>query len=243
MAIATKQMVATNENRRAATSVWAPRRRACASRAKRPPAQNAAPTRCQIRLLVATSCEPPEDECPVSANGIIVAGSVNWQLSEQFSAGLTGRYDLESWKFSTPNAFGSVAPWGDINRPSVGLNLAYQHASDLAFFVAPQIEWDFESGASAGNAKNYGAVVGATTASRLGTADVGYLSSYPHIVEDAFIAWRALLPDDRLVELAHLMFGLAAYTPSVTARSTWPARSKALAGVDRIVAHSRSRSA
>jgi hypothetical protein len=39
-------------------------------------------------------------------------------------------------------------------------------------------------------------------------ADVPYLSSYPHIVEDAFIAWRALLPDDRLVELAHLVFGL-----------------------------------
>ncbi|MCX2933964.1 hypothetical protein ORI20_27210 [Mycobacterium sp. CVI_P3] len=39
-------------------------------------------------------------------------------------------------------------------------------------------------------------------------SDVAYLSSYPHIVEDAFIAWRAMLPDDRLVELAHLMFGL-----------------------------------
>jgi len=38
--------------------------------------------------------------------------------------------------------------------------------------------------------------------------DVPYLSTYPHVVEDAFIAWRALLPDDRLVELAHLMFGL-----------------------------------
>lgn len=39
-------------------------------------------------------------------------------------------------------------------------------------------------------------------------ADVPYLSTYPHIVEDAFIAWRALLPDDRLVELADLLFGL-----------------------------------
>ena len=38
--------------------------------------------------------------------------------------------------------------------------------------------------------------------------DVAYLSTYPHIVEYAFIAWRALLPDDRLVELAHLPFGL-----------------------------------
>lgn len=38
--------------------------------------------------------------------------------------------------------------------------------------------------------------------------DVAYLSTYPHIVAYAFIAWRALLPDDRLVELAHLPFGL-----------------------------------
>lgn len=39
-------------------------------------------------------------------------------------------------------------------------------------------------------------------------ADVPYLSSYPHIVEYTFIGWRAMLPDDTLVELAHLPFGL-----------------------------------
>ena len=39
-------------------------------------------------------------------------------------------------------------------------------------------------------------------------ADVPYLSSYPHVVEHAFTAWRAMLPDDRLVELGHLAFGL-----------------------------------
>ena len=94
--------------------------------------------------------------------GGLVAGSVTWQLARQFSAGLSLRYDFESWKFSTPSALGGAAPWGDINRPSVGLNLAYQHASDLAFFVAPQIEWDYESGASAGSAKNYGGVIGVT---------------------------------------------------------------------------------
>jgi len=95
-------------------------------------------------------------------SGGVVAGSLNWQLSREFAAGLSLRYDFESWKFSTPNALGRVAPWGDLNRPSVAVNLAYQHASDLAVFVAPQIEWDYESGASAGNAKNYGAVVGVT---------------------------------------------------------------------------------
>ncbi len=39
-------------------------------------------------------------------------------------------------------------------------------------------------------------------------ASVPYLSTYPHVVEDVFAAWRAMLPDDRLVELSHLTFGL-----------------------------------
>jgi len=38
--------------------------------------------------------------------------------------------------------------------------------------------------------------------------DVPYLSTYPHIVEYVFMAWRALIPDDRLVDLAQLPFGL-----------------------------------
>lgn len=38
--------------------------------------------------------------------------------------------------------------------------------------------------------------------------DVPYMSTYPHVVEYIFIAWRALLPDDRLIELAHIPFGL-----------------------------------
>lgn len=39
-------------------------------------------------------------------------------------------------------------------------------------------------------------------------ADVPYLSSYPHVVENIFVAWRAMLPDDRLVEIGHLLLGL-----------------------------------
>lgn len=39
-------------------------------------------------------------------------------------------------------------------------------------------------------------------------ADVPYLSSYPHVVENIFVAWRAMLPDDRLVEIGHLLFGV-----------------------------------
>jgi hypothetical protein len=42
--------------------------------------------------------------------------------------------------------------------------------------------------------------------------DVPFLSTYPHVVEDVFIAWRALIPDDRLVELGHLPFGVLGAT-------------------------------
>jgi hypothetical protein len=38
--------------------------------------------------------------------------------------------------------------------------------------------------------------------------DALYLSSYPHNVELLFVAWRAMLPDDRLVDLAMAPLGL-----------------------------------
>ena len=38
-------------------------------------------------------------------------------------------------------------------------------------------------------------------------ADAPYLSTYPHIVEYLFITWRAMLPDDRLVDLAGVPVG------------------------------------
>ncbi|MCH9669323.1 MAG: hypothetical protein K0U76_14025 [Actinomycetia bacterium] len=48
---------------------------------------------------------------------------------------------------------------------------------------------------------------------------VPYLSTYPKVVEDTFIAWRAMLPDDSLVDLAQLPFGLlGALAISVIAR-------------------------
>ena len=38
--------------------------------------------------------------------------------------------------------------------------------------------------------------------------DIPYISTYPHAVEHLFIAWRAMLPDDRLVDAAQIPLGL-----------------------------------
>ena len=71
-------------------------------------------------------------------------------------------YQYEHWSFSSPSAFGSDAPWGSINRPSVGFKVGYQVQPDIGLFVAPQFEWDYETGAGEGGGQNFGAVLGAT---------------------------------------------------------------------------------
>lgn len=95
-------------------------------------------------------------------SAVDVGGSVSYQFTPELSAGANARYVGERWTFGSPTAFGSAAPWGDVQRPSVGLSVGYSLAEDLALFVAPQLEWAYETGASAGDALNVGAVIGVT---------------------------------------------------------------------------------
>ena len=88
--------------------------------------------------------------------------SVTRQFTSELSVGVTARYAVEDWSFDTPSAFGGVAPWGDIRQPSLGMRFAYNLTPDWSLFVAPQMAWNYESGASASDGATYGAVVGAT---------------------------------------------------------------------------------
>jgi hypothetical protein len=97
-----------------------------------------------------------------SWNGVVVQGTATRQFTPEFSAGIALRYGYESWHFDTPSALGAAAPWGNINRPSVGFKLTQKVGPQLGLFIAPEIEWSYESGASASDAKSYGAVFGAT---------------------------------------------------------------------------------
>jgi hypothetical protein len=97
-----------------------------------------------------------------SWNGILVQGSAARQFTPEFSAALSLRYGYESWHFDEPSALGSIAPWGHVNRPAVGFRIAQQIAPQLGLFIAPELEWSYESGASASDAKTFGAVFGAT---------------------------------------------------------------------------------
>jgi len=96
-----------------------------------------------------------------SWTGVIASGSLTHRVNAQWAVGLNVGYAYEHWSFSTPSAFGDEAPWGTINRPSVGATISYQMSDDLGLFVSPQFEWDYETGNDS-NGQNFGAVLGAT---------------------------------------------------------------------------------
>jgi len=93
--------------------------------------------------------------------GVLASGSVLRQFTPQVAGGLALRYDYESWHFDNPAAFGGQAPWSSLNRAQVAATLLYAPEKDWQILVVPSVEWDFESGASTGDAVTYGAVVSA----------------------------------------------------------------------------------
>ena len=92
----------------------------------------------------------------------IVSGTITRQLTPQFAAGISLRYDYEDWKFGSPVVFGGQAPWKNLNAPNIAVNLSYAVAPDLTIGVTPTVGWSYESGASTGDAVIYGAIVSAT---------------------------------------------------------------------------------
>jgi hypothetical protein len=94
--------------------------------------------------------------------GADLKASVTRQFTQALSVGVSAGYSVEKWSFDRPTAFGPEAPWGDVERPSFGFNLGYALAPDLVLFAAPQFEWARETGASASDSRNFGAILGAT---------------------------------------------------------------------------------
>ncbi len=97
-----------------------------------------------------------------SWTGAGAGATVSYQFTPALSIGLSANYRSERWSFEAPSTPAGVAPWQNLLRPSVGMQFGYELASDLSIFVAPQLEWSYESGASASQGQNYGAVFGVT---------------------------------------------------------------------------------
>jgi hypothetical protein len=98
-------------------------------------------------------------------------------------------------------------PWRDLvsraTAPVVGIGTAGVALAVIAAYFLPVWQWD-----SLGYHLPY--VNFALQRGSLADlpADVPYLSTYPHAIEQIFAAWRAMLPDDRLVDTAQIPLAL-----------------------------------
>lgn len=88
--------------------------------------------------------------------GAFAIGSVTRRFSTAVTAGVSLRYDQEDWRWSGANELGGE-PWGRIHRPGIGATFAYATESGVVVTVLPTVQWAYATGASTGDALNWGA--------------------------------------------------------------------------------------
>ena len=90
-----------------------------------------------------------------------VSLSASRRFVPAFSASVSVGYEVTEWTFEAPVAFGSAAPWGTVQRPSVGLGLQLALSPRFVLNLGPAAEWSFAREAEAGDGAIYGATLGA----------------------------------------------------------------------------------
>jgi hypothetical protein len=89
------------------------------------------------------------------------AGAVR-NLGGGNSAGVALSYDYADYSFSSPAAFGGVAPWGIVQRYGVAIPLSFALRDGWSLGVIPSVDWFKENGADTGDSLVAGGIVSAT---------------------------------------------------------------------------------
>jgi len=89
--------------------------------------------------------------------GVILRAGVAGQLADGIRAGVSFNYDYQDFSFSNPVAFGSVAPWGIVQRYGVTAPFTFQLRDGWSVGVAPSLDWFRENNASSSDSLAWGA--------------------------------------------------------------------------------------
>jgi hypothetical protein len=89
------------------------------------------------------------------------AGAVR-NLGGGNSAGVALSYGYADYSFSSPAAFGGVAPWGIVQRYGVAIPLSFALRDGWSLGVIPSVDWFKENGADTGDSLVAGGIVSAT---------------------------------------------------------------------------------
>jgi len=95
-------------------------------------------------------------------SGAGAQASLLHQFATNAAVGFQVGYDYQSYHFDSPTAFGGMSPWRNVQQPEIGATFIFAPSEDWTIMVSPSVSWAYESGASTGDALQYGAVVAAT---------------------------------------------------------------------------------
>ena len=94
--------------------------------------------------------------------GTIVRAGLTRSTGGPNLVGVTFNYDYLDYSFSSPAAFGGVAPWNVVQRYGVAAPLMFGLADGWLMTVIPSVDWFRENGASEGESLTFGGVLSAT---------------------------------------------------------------------------------
>jgi hypothetical protein len=97
-----------------------------------------------------------------SAWSAILRAGVLGELGAGRRAGVVFNYGYTDYAFSSPTAFGGVAPWGAVQRYGVAAPLSLALSDGWNVGLTPSVDWIHEKSADAGDALNWGAIASAT---------------------------------------------------------------------------------
>lgn len=130
-----------------------------------------------------------------SMSGAIVRGGTSYDLGGGNRAGIALNYDYLDFSFSNASAFGSVAPWGTVQRYGVAVPLSFAVGDGWSVGVNPSADWFKENGANTGDSLVWGATVSGTKqftdGNRLGLG-VGFFSQIEktNVFPFLIVNWR-----------------------------------------------------
>src|SRR6185503_16381043 len=90
-----------------------------------------------------------------------ISAGVSRQMVPAFAMGISARHISERWRIESPTALAGGAPWRDLQRSNVGLNLSLALSHTFLVGLSPVVELAREQDVSAEDALTYGAVVSA----------------------------------------------------------------------------------
>lgn len=101
-----------------------------------------------------------DDGGEVGRTGAMVSAGVHRQLDPGLGLGANFSEQYTHWTFDDPSAFGGVAPWKNVHRATLGLQVRKRLNDTWSLFAAPMLQYSAESGASFSDALRYGGAIG-----------------------------------------------------------------------------------